>query len=73
MNLIKRYGPTLKLWIKPFNPIVMTADVDVLNRILLSKDHLRKTKTYDMAEPFVGDGIGTTSKGQCEICPKVTS
>lgn len=63
MNLTKRYGPVLKLWIKPFNPIVITDDVDVLNRILLSKDHVRKTTTYNITKPLLGEGIATTNEG----------
>lgn len=63
MNLTRRYGPVLKLWLKPFDPVVIVADVEIMNRILLSKDHLCKTQTYDMASPLVGDGLGTTNKG----------
>lgn len=62
-NLTKTYGPVLRLCIKPFAPIIIVADVDIMNKILSSKCHLAKTKTYDMMKPFLREAIGTTSKG----------
>ncbi|GJQ70767.1 hypothetical protein Trydic_g696 [Trypoxylus dichotomus] len=60
-GLNKKYGSVIKLWIKPFKPTIMVADIDLTNKILMSKDHLGKTKMYDLLKPYVGDGLATTS------------
>ncbi|GJQ70765.1 hypothetical protein Trydic_g695 [Trypoxylus dichotomus] len=60
-SLNKLYGPIIKLWIKPFKPAIMVADADLMNKILMSREHLQKTEMYDLLKPYMGEGLATTS------------
>nr|XP_022913300.1 cytochrome P450 4d2-like [Onthophagus taurus] len=59
LNLHKRYGSVVKIWIKPFRPIIIVSDPKYFEAILGSKEHLHKTKLYDILHRLAGDGLGT--------------
>lgn len=42
----------------------MVADPEFIENILLSKNHLTKSKMYDLFKPYFGEGLGVTSNGK---------
>lgn len=60
-SLCKEYGPVVKLWIKPLQPAIMVTDVEFVDKILASKDHMEKSKMYNLLKPYMGEGVATTN------------
>ncbi|XP_022909103.2 cytochrome P450 4c21-like [Onthophagus taurus] len=57
VSLSKKYGPVVKIWIKPFRPSLLVSDGKFVKNILLSKEHVNKTGYFGLLRTFVGDGL----------------
>ncbi|XP_071056358.1 cytochrome P450 4c21-like [Onthophagus taurus] len=59
VSLNKKYGPVVKIWPKPFKPILLVSDGKFIKSILLSKEHVHKPNYYCLAKAFIGNGLPT--------------
>lgn len=56
----KEYGDTYRLWVGPFNPVVVVCDPAHLETILLSTVHVQKSTTYNIFRSLLGNGLITS-------------
>nr|XP_022920969.1 cytochrome P450 4C1-like [Onthophagus taurus] len=52
------YGPVVKVWMKPFKPMIITNDMEYCNKIFKANDHHISPVLHEMT--FMGDGIAST-------------
>ncbi|XP_071056359.1 cytochrome P450 4c21-like [Onthophagus taurus] len=57
VSLNKKYGPVVKIWLKPFKPTLLVSDGKFIKSILLSKEHVHKPRYYSLSEGFIGNGL----------------
>nr|XP_022909100.1 cytochrome P450 4c21-like isoform X3 [Onthophagus taurus] len=57
VSLNNKYGPVVKIWIKPFKPTLLVSDEKFIKHILLSKEHVNKASLFELLEAFIGNGL----------------
>nr|XP_022913591.1 cytochrome P450 4C1-like [Onthophagus taurus] len=58
-SLNTKYGPIVKIWIKPMPPIIMTTDMEFIQKIYKSNDNFY-TPAFSEAESLLREGLATT-------------
>lgn len=63
VNATRIYGGVVKLWVKPFAPMVLVSDRVVVGKILKSDEHLQKSHSYKVLLELLGENLGTMASG----------
>ncbi|XP_022913357.2 cytochrome P450 4c3-like isoform X1 [Onthophagus taurus] len=59
LSLPQKYGPVVKLWLKPFRPSVFVTDAKWFEEVYGSKEHLQKPMMYKLLHGLAGNGLTT--------------
>ncbi|XP_071057393.1 cytochrome P450 4C1-like isoform X1 [Onthophagus taurus] len=53
------YGPVVKVWMKPFKPMIITNDMEYCNKIYKANDHYITPALFEIT--FMGEGIASNA------------
>ncbi|GJQ82475.1 hypothetical protein Trydic_g14466 [Trypoxylus dichotomus] len=73
LDILRKYGPRIKLDLCYGAPILIVTDKDVMSHILTTKSMLIKDSVYNLSEKWLGDGLATCKPEKWKLTRRIVN